>query len=131
MIITQTDILDFMSKEFSPGEEQEQLNEFFLLIGKLFSNIQPPIALPASQIQSILASDSSLSFSLGTNLFTKCFEKAKKNMSPNVPPAGLFILTPPINPNPTNNEVASHIATLISLWVLTGQNPSGSPLSII
>lgn len=129
MVVTQNNILNYMEKKFD--NDSEQLEEFFSLIGDIFSNIQPPVPNIKETIKSVLSSDLSLNFNMGPLLFTTCFEKSKVLISPNIPPVATFILTPPGSSDPTYLEVSNHIASLISVWVATGQNPSGAPLFIV
>lgn len=126
MIVTQSDILNYMNKEFN--SEQEQLEEFFSLIGTIFSNIQPEIPGIKLSVENLLKSNLSLNFSLGFLLFTNCLELGKTLLAPiHAPPLLPFILTPPSNPMPTNLEVATHIASLLQAWVATGLTPAATP----
>lgn len=129
MLVTQNDILNYMNKEFS--SESEQLEEFFLLIGTIFSNIQPAVPNIKLSVENVLQSNPSLSFSDGFLLFTDCLDLGKVFLAPlHIPPPFPFILTPPPNPTPTNLEVATHIASLLQTWVATGLTPAGAPTPV-
>ena len=126
MLVTQNDILNYMNKEFS--SESDQLEEFFSLIGTIFSNIQPTVPNIKLSVENVLQSNPSLSFSDGFLLFTDCLDLGKVFLAPlHAPPPLPFILTPPPNPAPTNLEVATHIASLLQTWVATGLTPAVPP----
>ena len=126
MLVTQNDILNYMNKEFS--SESDQLEEFFSLIGTIFSNIQPAVPNIKLSVENILKSNPSLNFDNGFLLFANCLDFGKVFLAPlHVPPPFPFVLTPPPNPTPTNLEVATHIASLLQTWVATGLTPAATP----
>lgn len=130
MFVTQNNILNYMNKEFS--SESVQLEEFFSLIGTIFSNIQPAVPNIKLSVENLLKSNPTLRFSNGFLLFTDCLDLGKNFLGPlNVPPPLPFILTPPSNPTPTNFEVATHITSLLQAWVATGSTPAGVALILI
>ena len=133
MLVTQNDILKYLNKEYN--SENEQLEEFFSLIGTIFSNIQPAVPNIKLSVENVLQSNPSLSFNDGFLLFTKCLDFGKVFLAPlHAPPPLPFILTPPPNPASTNLEVATHIASLLQAWVATGLTPAATlttPLILI